>query len=197
MKKILFVFCLFILPVSYSSAQNLDIDLLRKINTQQANQPPFWREVSNSAYWVPPAYMISNFAYGIAANDRYALHYGLESAISAGISLAITGSIKELVNRPRPSQTYPDLIHSYSFTNGKSFPSGHTTLAFATATTMFYQSKQWFVSVPIIVWPISVGYSRMRIGKHYPSDVLVGALIGIGSGILSHWVTNQILPIKQ
>lgn len=193
MKKVVFVICCLFLSFSFAQGQNPDINLLRRLNVEQPAEQHFWLGVSNSAYWIPPAYVLGNLAYGLAANDDCALRYSLETAISTGISMAITGGLKQIINRQRPSQSYPESIHTYSFTDGKSFPSGHTTLVFATATTMAYQSKRWYVTVPVITWPISVGYSRMRLGKHYPSDVLAGVLIGIGSGLLSHWITNEIV----
>ena len=193
MKKAFLIFCCVLLSLSAVQAQNPDINLLRRLNAEQPAQQHFWLGISNSAYWVPPAYVLGNLAYGLAANDHCALRYSLETAISAGISMAISGGLKQMINRQRPSQSYPESIHTYSFTDGKSFPSGHTTIAFATATTMAFQSRRWYITVPIITWPISVGYSRMRLGKHYPSDVLAGALIGIGSGLLSHWITNEIV----
>lgn len=191
-KAILFVLIL-IQSAGYLRAQNPDIDLLRRINSPEPAQQCFWPETSNSVYWVFPAYTVANLTYGLIGNDKLALSYSLECTLSAGISLAITGCIKNWVNRPRPAQAYPGLIRSYNSKEGKSFPSGHTALAFSTATTASFQGNKWFISVPVFTWPIAVGYSRMRLGRHYPSDVLCGALIGIGSGLLSHWITNQIV----
>jgi membrane-associated phospholipid phosphatase len=54
---------------------------------------------------------------------------------------------------------------------------------------------KWYVVVPSFVWASSVGYSRMHLGVHYPSDVLVGALVGSGSAVLmnkaNEWLNKK------
>ncbi len=180
------------LVTSQAQSQNMDIDLLRKFNSRNPAGQTYWMQTSNSAYWTAPTFTAGNLAYGLLYKDKKAIKNGLEMTISVGISIAISGGIKELVNRPRPTETYPDQIRSYSDAGGKSFPSGHTSLAFATATTLSLQYKKWYITVPAYAWAASVGYSRMRLGRHYPTDVAAGALVGIGSGYLSHWLTKKI-----
>lgn len=175
------------------SGQNFDIDLLRKFNVENPAEDHFWMGVSNSVKWAPVVYIGGNLGYGLIANDKNSLRYSLESSMSIGISTLINTALKEVTGRPRPQITYPD-IHSYKEPNNKSFPSGHTALSFSMATTMAHQANgRTYFSVPIFSWPIGVGYSRMRLGRHYPTDVLGGAIIGIGSGIFSHWLTGKII----
>lgn len=192
-KKLVFigVFCL---SLSGLNAQNLDIELLQKLNIENPEDDKFWMGVTNSIKWVPAAYVGGNLGYGLIAKDKDALRYSLESSLSMGFSMAISGGLKHLVKRPRPTATYPELIHSYAPPSNLSFPSSHSALAFSMSTTAAYQTGgKWYFVTPIYSFPIGVGYSRMRLGRHYPSDVLVGMLIGIGSGILGHWVTGQIV----
>ena len=73
-----------------------------------------------------------------------------------------------------------------------SFPSGHTSSAFALATSLSIVYPKWYVIVPSYLWASSVGYSRMHLGVHYPSDVLAGALVGTGSAFLSHALNKCI-----
>jgi membrane-associated phospholipid phosphatase len=75
-------------------------------------------------------------------------------------------------------------------------PSAHTSSAFATATSLSLAFPKWYVVVPSFVWASSVGYSRMHLGVHYPSDVLVGALVGSGSAFLTQ-KANQWLNKKR
>jgi membrane-associated phospholipid phosphatase len=55
---------------------------------------------------------------------------------------------------------------------------------------------KWYVVVPSFVWASSVGYSRMHLGVHYPSDVLVGAMVGSSSAFLTQ-KANQWLNKKR
>lgn len=175
------------------SAQNFEIDLLRKVNVENPAEDHFWMGVSNSVKWAPAVYVGGNLTYGLIENDKNALSYSLESSMSMGVSILISSLLKKAVGRPRPSITYPE-INSYKEPNYQSFPSSHSAFAFAMTTSMAYHSNgRAYVSIPIFSWPIGVGYSRMRLGRHYPTDVLGGAIIGIGSGIFSHWLTGRII----
>ena len=69
-----------------------------------------------------------------------------------------------------------------------SFPSGHTSSAFCTATSLSLLFPKWYVAVPSYLYAATVGYARMYQGVHYPSDVLVGALVGAGSAWISYKV---------
>ena len=74
----------------------------------------------------------------------------------------------------------------------ESFPSGHATLAFATATTLALEYKKWYVVVPAYLWAAGSGFSRLYLGEHYTTDVIGGAVIGTGSAFISHWITHKI-----
>jgi membrane-associated phospholipid phosphatase len=175
-----------------AQSQNLDINLLRTLNARNPACETLTMQTSNSVYWAAPTITLGALGYGLLHKDKNALRNGFESALSVGISMAVSGGLKELVNRQRPDQAYPDVIRTYTYTDGKSFPSGHTTLAFATATSLALTYKKWYITVPAYAWAAGVGYSRMRLGRHYPSDVAAGALIGVGSAYLSHWVTGKL-----
>lgn len=172
------------------AAQNIDIDLLESINPQQPNSF-IWKSVSNSGYPLSLATPIGIWAYGESKHDNHIKFQAY--TIGSGILVASAGTLflKKIFNRPRPSATY-STIHPYHIEYGESFPSGHVTAAFATATGVALQYKKWYIVVPAYAWATGVGYSRMYLGEHYPSDVLGGAAMGTGSAILSYWLSKKI-----
>jgi len=95
--------------------------------------------------------------------------------------------MKYTINRDRPFVTYPDICKK-SGAASPSFPSGHTSSAFATATSLTLAYPRWYIVVPSFAWAGTVAYSRMDLGVHYPSDILIGAMIGAGSA----WLTFKI-----
>lgn len=108
-----------------------------------------------------------------------------ESILVGGI---LSTTLKHVINRQRPFHTYPDDISKASVGGGPSFPSGHTTQAFSTATAVSLAYPKWYVIVPAYLWACEVGYSRMYLGVHYPSDVIAGAVLGAGSA----WLTRKV-----
>jgi membrane-associated phospholipid phosphatase len=194
-----FSVCLTVLVIflcSHGSAQNPDVDLLKAINPRYPTSQ-YWVQTSASAYWVPAAVFIGSLGYGFIENDKQILHNAYELVINIVISQAVTEALKITIDRERPADKYPTEIFVNGPVHGESFPSGHTSLAFATATTVALDYKKWYIVVPAYLWAGSVAYSRMYLGKHYPSDVLGGIIIGIGSGYLSHWLTHKLFTKTQ
>lgn len=110
--------------------------------------------------------------------------------ISAGLGLAIYASIKHLTARPRPQMAHDGLVLSVAPLDKYSFPSGHTLHAvnFAIQIIVFAPYLAWLV----IPFALSVALSRMVLGLHYLSDVLVGALIGGMLAGLSLWALSGL-----
>ncbi len=117
---------------------------------------------------------------------------GYRTALALTLNIGITEGIKYAVRRKRPFQDYPDDIVKRNNADGFSFPSGHTSCAFATATALTLSTKKWYVGVPAYTYASLIAYSRMRLGVHYPSDVLGGIIVGIGSSLLTFQVDRWI-----
>ena len=84
--------------------------------------------------------------------------------------------IKDAVARPRPYQAYSSINNGGPALKDYSFPSGHTTSAFTTATVLAHflpEGMLLFYGLAALV-----GLTRMILGVHYPTDVLIGSLIG-------------------
>jgi membrane-associated phospholipid phosphatase len=65
-------------------------------------------------------------------------------------------------------------------------------MAFAAATTISLQYPKWYVIAPAFIYASGVGYSRMYLGVHYPTDVLAGAVLGAGSSFVTHYAFKFI-----
>ena len=167
-------------------AQNVDIDLLKNINNnrnQNLDKP--LRFVSETVYPFSLAIPVGLLGIGFIKHDKALQQKGFVALTSLTISMASTYVLKRIISRERPSITYPFIQPVIVETNG-SFPSGHTTAAFATATSLTLAYPKWYVAVPAYTWASTVAYSRLHLGVHYPSDILAGAVIGASSAWLSY-----------
>lgn len=179
------------------SAQNWEVDFTNSINPKKPTSD-FWKVNSSSAYYISGAMPFVFLAEGFIKKDPVLKRKSYEMFGTLFIELVISESMKSAFKRNRPAEDYPGIIFPYkSNVSGRSFPSGHTSLAFATAAGVSIQCKKWYVTVPAYVWAASIGYSRMYLGVHYPSDILAGAVVGIGSAYLSNWLNKKIFPREK
>ena len=197
LKRFYLIGCICLLQFFGSAvqAQNLDINILKSINPQYPTSG-FWKNTSRSYTLVSGTACLGSLAYAFIKNDRELKHKSYEILIGIGINIAATDGLKAVFNRTRPSDEYPDQVFVLTTSNGHSFPSGHTSFAFATATSFMLTYKKWYIVVPAYAWAGCVAYSRMYLGKHYPSDVLGGAVVGVGSSFLSHWLSKKLFEQK-
>lgn len=127
----------------------------------------------------------------LAKPDRRRTGLIVVGALLAAL-IAVNLGIKPLFDRPRPFTTYPVEL-TIPVPHGSSFPSSHTASAFAFAVAYFIQEKnrlRWL----FLVFAGLVAFSRLYLFVHYPSDVLIGILIGIACAFFSSWIVNKIYP---
>jgi membrane-associated phospholipid phosphatase len=132
------------------------------------------------------------YAAGRLAGGSALADAGLHTAESLALAIVTTDVLKSLAGRARPEQDPDDPLdfgpgrgfgdHEYT-----SFPSGHTTAAFAAAAalsneiTRLHPTRGWVK--PVLYGAAGlVGVSRMYNNKHWASDVVIGAAIGTFSG---------------
>ncbi len=158
----------------------------------------FFGEVATTVRLIaePGSWLIGSSMYvggRLAHNGRMAdlgLH-GTEALVVGGLSGSV---IKAVVGRARPYVDKPLNPNDYSFGRGlkgadyQSFPSGHTTAAFAAAaavtseTSRWWPSSRWLIGSAMYGGATMVGLSRMYNNKHWASDVVLGAAIGTFAG---------------
>ncbi|HBS53105.1 MAG TPA: hypothetical protein DD806_03785 [Flavobacterium sp.] len=186
----------FLLSVFVSSSQNIDIDILQKINVNRNTEfDPAFKTITNTAVPLSVATPVMMYTIGLIQKDSLIKQKALFIGETFLASAFITIASKSIIKRDRPYVTHPS-IQPLSVEGSYSLPSAHTSSAFATATSLSMAYPKWYVVVPSFVWASSVGYSRMHLGVHYPSDVLVGALVGSGSAVLMY-KANQWLNKKR
>jgi membrane-associated phospholipid phosphatase len=192
------VFLLLLLCIGPLQGQNLDIRLLRQCYTpgKQAGDD-FFQGITDSYPLFVAGLPLTLGAVSLIRNDKELLLNAVELGATAVYSAGVTLTVKYAVRRDRPFLTYPDIV-AKDAESGPSFPSFHTAASFGTATSLSLMYPRWYVIVPSYVWAGAVGYSRLRLGVHYPSDVLCGALVGSGSAWISHrlrqWYQRQLSP---
>lgn len=189
--------CIYVLFGGNIQSQNLDLRILKSINK---NDYPKWDKTMHyTSLSVYPALVIapgSIFLNGYLKNDKVMMRNGVKTAAGIGLNILLTTGLKYSINRKRPFVQYPNDIIKRDNVGPYSFPSGHTSSAFAMATAVTLSTKKWYIAVPSYIYACGVGYSRMRLGVHFPSDVLGGMVVGIGSSLLV-WQIDKWLQKQQ
>lgn len=174
------------------SGQNFDINTLKDLNVHRnTNLDESMKLISNSEGYIGVGIPVSVCIAAWAKHDKKLLEKGVNISFALVANTLNTYILKHAINRDRPSVTYP-YIKSFESERHYSFPSGHTSNAFCNATALSLNFKKWYVVVPSYAWACAVGYSRMHLGMHYPSDVLAGAIVGAGSAYITYKANEWI-----
>jgi membrane-associated phospholipid phosphatase len=145
----------------------------------------------------PGAYVIGGalYAVGRLGGHKDVEDLGWHGTEAVLLSSGVTGLLKGVLGRSRPDFSADTNPHDFKFAKGfsnsnrQSFPSGHTTTAFAAAAAVTSEARRmwpksvWYVAPAMYGGATLVGLSRMYHNRHWASDVVLGAAIGTFSGL--------------
>ncbi len=141
------------------------------------------------AQWLP-YFLVVGFLILILSQSgwRRKLYWFAEGAMAIIVSRGIvTEIIRFFYHHERPFSFYnfmPLISES-----GWSFPSGHAAWFFAMAMTIWYINRKW--GVWFFIFALVNGIARIYVGVHWPLDIIGGAVVGILSALLVHWLLKQ------
>jgi undecaprenyl-diphosphatase len=188
----LVLFLCFYNNYAYSQIKQLDKSTLEEMTEDRTEDgAEFNVFLSHSTNYISLGIPVSLFVAGAIRHDINMKQKALFIGESIVISTVVTTALKNAVRRPRPFVNNPAIIPADA-AGSFSFPSGHASEAFSTATSLAIAYPKWYVIAPAYLWAGSVAYSRMYLGVHYPSDILAGAITGAGSAWLTYKLNKWI-----
>lgn len=182
--------------------KELDRELLLYLNSFHS---PFWDPimfwVTKTLFWLPLYLFLVYLIVRYFKQDWWIVIIGI--VITILLTDRITsGFMKPFFERLRPSRepSLEGLVHLVKDSAGKiyyggkfGFASSHAANTFATAMffwLLFRHRYKWIWT--LFIWAVVMTYTRIYLGAHYPGDILVGLLIGLGCGWIGYRVQRWI-----
>lgn len=173
-------------------AQNWDINLLKPINQHETDlKNVYLKGCAATTNLLSIGVPLTMGIIGHYKHNKVLVRDGLFMGGSFLLSTIVTQAAKRIVDRRRPFETYSFIIKRGDESAEHSMPSGHTSAAFCTATSLSLRYRRWYIVVPAYLYAGSVGWARMYQGVHYPSDILIGSLVGAGSAWVGYHLQKR------
>jgi undecaprenyl-diphosphatase len=100
--------------------------------------------------------------------------------------------LKPFFSRVRPCNKFPEVLMLIHRLPSPSFPSGHTTVSFASAVILYYYNKK--LGIAGFITASLIAFSRLYLFVHYPTDILGGILLGTACSAALLYGLNKIYP---
>jgi membrane-associated phospholipid phosphatase len=143
-----------------------------------------------SAWWVKWPLIAAIGVVGDARPRCSSRVCALSASIAAGVAALAVALVKLVTDRARPPLGESSVQPLIPIPDSTSFPSGHAATAFATATAVAILYPR--LRVPVLLIAALVALSRVYLGVHYWSDVLVGSAVGVAIGWATVAATRRI-----
>lgn len=154
---------------------------------REAHTPTFHQTYDEYTQYLPAAVMLGMKVAGVKGKSTWG-ELILSDAIGVAIGTAMVGGLKIITTKERPDGT-----------DQHSFPSGHTARAFMAATMLHkeYGELSPWISIGAYTCATATGMTRLMNNRHWMSDVLAGAGIGIASVEIGYYLADVILGRKR
>lgn len=156
---------------------------------------------SDKILWIP-LYIMLFVALSRSSSKQNLILWMIAVALCIVMTDQLTSDLlKPMVGRMRPSNpdnplsAYVHIVFGYRG-GAKGFPSSHAANTAGLAFFWIYTARRKTIGKLLCVWMLMVCYSRMYLGVHYPSDIIVGLLIGLLCARLMAWVYNYLTGIE-
>jgi membrane-associated phospholipid phosphatase len=132
---------------------------------------------------------------GVATGSRAWRRLAVVAFLGATLAGIFDDCFRLTLGRPRPEMHLSDGFYgpAYAFKGGfQSFPSGHAASTMGMAVALWF--CEWRLGALTFLISLGVIWGRMELDKHYPSDVIVGALVGLYFGVLAGRGARRLRP---
>ena len=144
-----FLVYLFLFVASSLFSQNFDIQIMRSVHGHRnENLDAIFKTITSSYAVGSIGTPLTLYTIGLINKDSQLMKEALFIGESVAVSLFVTVALKETIKRNRPFETYPYEIERLTSAGGYSMPSGHTSTAFATATSL-----RWLIPNGMLLRP--------------------------------------------
>ncbi|MCH9659533.1 MAG: phosphatase PAP2 family protein [Bacteroidetes bacterium] len=156
----------------------------------------FWVFSTQIESWTALFLFFSLLIFYYLKKKKGLLVYG-SALLMLFLTLLLTDTTKALVERLRPNNTpeIVNLIRVLQYPETYSFFSGHASTSFAITTFLVLAIRpfnRWIYLA--YLWPLVFVSSRIYVGVHYPSDILIGALVGTLMAISIWALLQRVIP---
>lgn len=143
--------------------------------------------IDNVLEYVPVAAVFGLKVLGVESESSWKRRLTV-SLVSFGLNAGVTYTLKHTVHEMRPDGT-----------DNRSFPSGHTAVAFCGATTLLHEYRKVSPWIGVAGYAVATGVAidRVRRNRHHWYDVAAGAAIGVASAEAGYWIGDKILGTKK